>query len=253
MRTLAAGSFVNLTTPTAKLAGGFVRAAILHRRHGWGVASAYGWAMADQVTNVLGRLLFYGVVAVASVPFLDPGPLRTAILASGAAALFAIVLTAALRGWAWRLLSRPWIGERLVRMIPSRLRGKEPESLPRVILSPLLEQGGVFSAYLPDLLWAAAGFASLCIANAMVLKALGAEASLLPVATAVALAYFAGVAVGAWGGIGVTEAALIGLYVQIGIPGELAAAGALLHRAILYAVVLGLGGVVLLYESRPDG
>ena len=55
---------------------------------------------------------------------------------------------------------------------------------------------------------------------------------------AVVLAYFAGVLVGAWGGIGVTEAALTGLYVQIGLPPDQAAAGALLHRAVFYAVVL---------------
>ena len=48
-------------------------------------------------------------------------------------------------------------------------------------------------------------------------------------------------------------ALILGLYVQIGIPGELAAAGALLHRAILYAIVLGLGGAALLHESRRAG
>jgi uncharacterized membrane protein YbhN (UPF0104 family) len=254
MRLLAAGSFFNLITPTAKLAGGVVRAVLLHRRHGWGLPGAYGWAMADQATNVLGHLLLYGLLALASAPALPAGPVRMALFGSGMAALAGIGLIMALRGWAWRLLSRPRVGERLVRMIPSRLRGKDPEGSPELwlqeIFSPLLHQGSALTTFLPDLAWAALGFASLCIASAMVLKALGAEAPLLLISTAVVLAYFIGLAVGAWGGIGVTEAALTGLYVQIGIPGELAAAGALLHRAILYAIVLGLGGVALLREKR---
>jgi len=250
MRALAAGSFVNLTTPSAKLAGGLVRATILRRRHGWGMANAYGWSMADQVTNLLGHLLLYGLLALASAPALPPGPVRSALFASGCAALIGIGIIAALRGWAWRLLSRPAVEARLARMMPSRLRGTSREGWLQEIFSPLLYEGGALTTFLPDLAWAAAGFASLCIASAMVLKALGAEADLLLVSAAVVLAYFIGVAIGTWGGIGVTEAALTGLYVQIGIPAELAAAGALLHRAILYAIVLGLGGLALLGESR---
>ncbi len=86
----------------------------------------------------------------------------------------------------------------------------------------------------------------------MVLRALGVEAPLLLVAAAVVAGYFVGVAVGAWGGIGVTEAALTGLFVKLGVPPEQAAAGVLLHRAIFYAVVLIAGGLALWYEGRPS-
>ena len=47
-----------------------------------------------------------------------------------------------------------------------------------------------------------------------------------------------------------TEAALTGLYIQIGLPPDLAAAGTLLHRALFYGVVLTWGGAALLTESR---
>jgi uncharacterized membrane protein YbhN (UPF0104 family) len=84
---------------------------------------------------------------------------------------------------------------------------------------------------------------------------LGVEADPWVVSSAVVLGYFAGIAVGAWGGIGVTEAAITVLYVQAGIPPEIATAGALLHRAGLYSVVIVWGGLSLLREGRhgPSG
>jgi uncharacterized membrane protein YbhN (UPF0104 family) len=244
VHTLAAGSFVNLTTPTAKLAGGVVRAAFLNRRHGWRMSTAYGWSMADQVTNVLGHLLLYGLLAGSTIFILPPGHLRSTLAGSGLLVLAGLGTAAALRGWGWRVVSRPGVAERLSAIVPSRFRSKEEDWL-QEIFAPLLHRGGAV-VFLSDLAWAAAAFSFICLANAMALRALGVEAPLLLVSTAVALGYFAGVLVGAWGGIGVTEAALTGLYMQIGIPGELAAAGALLHRAVFYTVVLSWGGIALL-------
>jgi uncharacterized membrane protein YbhN (UPF0104 family) len=60
------------------------------------------------------------------------------------------------------------------------------------------------------------------------------------------------VVVGVWGGIGVTEAALTGLYVQFGIPGDQAAAAAILHRGVFYLVVLSWGGINLFQLGRAD-
>jgi uncharacterized membrane protein YbhN (UPF0104 family) len=249
-RMLIAGSFVNLTTPTAKLAGGFVRAALLHRRRGWDLAVAYGWAMADQITNVLGHLMLCGLLALAVglTPF--AGGARVALLGSGALVLAGIGLAAGLRGWAWNRLDR--LPARLVRLIPLRFRDDSAgEALPQRVFRPLLREGGA-ATFVADTAWAGAAFGSLGLANAMVLRALGVDAPLLLVAAAVVVGYFAGVAVGAWGGIGVTEAALTGLFVQLGVPPEQAAAGVLLHRAMFYAVVLVGGGFSLLYEGRPS-
>lgn len=153
-------------------------------------------------------------------------------------------LAAGLRGRGWSLVSRPGVAERLSAIVPSRFRAKGEDWL-REIFAPLLQRGGAL-VFLSDLAWAAAAFSFICLANAMALRALGVEAPLVLVSTVVAIGYFAGVVVGAWGGIGVTEAALTGMYMQIGIPGELAAAGALLHRAVFYAVVLSWGGIALL-------
>lgn len=255
LRALAAGSFANLTTPTAKLAGGFVRAALLHRRHGWGMATAYGWSMADQVTNVLGHILLYGLLAPVAAFGLPAGPERSVFLGSGLLVLVGLLVVAVLRGFAWRLLVRPAVAGRLARLVPEKWRGEARDGATRdaavrEILQPLLDQGSAWRTFLPDLLWAAAAFAGVCVANAMVFRALGSDAPIAQLSLVVVLGYFAGVAVGAWGGVGVTEAALAALYIQIGVPADLAAAGTLLHRALFYLVVLGGGAVALLRENR---
>jgi len=244
LRILAAGSFANLVTPTAKLAGGVVRAALLHRRFGWRMSTAYGWAMADQVTNVLGNVTLYGVLAVAVGSSALGGDLRRAFLASGLAVLTGLVAFLTLRPWMWRTVADPRVGKRLARLVPSRMRGDDDGRATadrvRRILEPLLGRGPWWRTTLPDIGGAALAFVSVCLANAMVLRALGVEAPILVVSIAVVLAYFAGVLVG-FGGLGVTEAALTALWIQLGIPPESAAAAALLHRAIFYAVVVLLG------------
>jgi uncharacterized membrane protein YbhN (UPF0104 family) len=113
------------------------------------------------------------------------------------------------------------------------------------VFRPLLRQ-----ASWVDILNSAASFAALCAANALVLRSLGVDTALWIVAVAVAIGYFAGNGLGPWGGVGITEAAMAGVYLQLGVPGEAAAAGVLLHRASYYAVGLGWGGVALLRVGR---
>jgi len=250
LRILAVGSFVNLTTPTAKVAGGIVRAVLLHRRVGWRKSTAYGWAFADQITNVLGNLFLFGSLLIGVALFAPGIDNRAYLMIPGLLAVGAIGVAARLRGVAWSWVQRPAVAQRLVSFVPARFRGASVTSISpdrlRRIFGPLLHHGGAFETFFPDVLWASAGFGSLCVANALVLRSLGVETSILLISVAVAIGYFAGVVVGVWGGIGITEAALTGLYVQFGIPADQAAAAALLHRAIFYAVVLSFGGFSLL-------
>ncbi len=254
LRLVLVGSFINLTTPTAKLAGGVVRALLLARHRRWPVLDAYGWALADQITNVLGQFLLYGVLAVGAFQALPPGSMRDSLLISGLVVVGAVLTLGALRGLAWRGSRRPEIARVLVRLVPRRFRATDSHAVVHDglgrMLHPLLRQDGMISTYLLDVLLAAVGFASLCLSNALVLRALGAEASVVVVSVAVMGAYFAGTVIGAWGGIGVTEAMLTGLFVQAGIPLELAASGALIHRGMFYGVVLAAGGPALLNEVR---
>jgi uncharacterized membrane protein YbhN (UPF0104 family) len=249
-----AGAFANLTTPTAKLAGGVVRAALLSRRRGWPVLEAYGWALADQTTNILGQWLLFGILGIAAFPSLPPGPLRTMLPIVGAIVVIGVLGFGLMRRRLWPIVERRVLGRAIARLIPARFRGDRPpeiydEWLGRV-LRPTLQHGGMASTFLPDVLLGAVGFSALCVSNAMILRALGADAPVVLVSVAVMLGYFAGTLVGAWGGIGVTEAALTGLFVQIGVPLEMAATGALLHRALFYLVGLAGGGPVLAKEVR---
>ena len=252
LRILIAGSFVNLTTPTAKLAGGLLRASFIDRRYGWGLAAAYGRALVDQATNATGTTALYGILALTVFFALPDLTGRAAFGASGALVLAAVAAFIALRPWGWRQVQRPWLRRLLERITPARFRGKAsggPANWIQPIFYPLLGEGSRLTLA-SDILLGAVGFAPICLANAMVVRALGIEANLWMVSAVVVVSYFASITVGTWGGIGVTEAAMTGLYVQFGIPVEQAMAAALLHRAGLYLIVLVWGGLSLPRETR---
>jgi uncharacterized membrane protein YbhN (UPF0104 family) len=251
MRMLMAGCFVNLTTPTAKLGGSVLRAAVLHKRHGWDMSTAAGWVLADQTTNALGSMLLFGLLALVGGVIAPVGG-GTGYVASGSLALALFVGLVAARGWAWRAAQRPRLAATMARFTPARFRVLEGDTETvgwvRPVFRPLLRQTSWI-----DIFNAAASFAALCAANALVLRALGVEAALWVVAVAVAIGYFAGNSLGPWGGIGVTEAAMAGVYLQLGVSGGAAAAGVLLHRATYYLVGLAWGGVALLRIGRRVG
>ena len=252
-----AGAFANLTTPTAKMAGGIVRAVLLSRRRGWPALEAYGWALADQATNIFGQWLLFGLLAMAAYSGLPPGPLRTGLPVVGLIVASSVIAFGLMRERLWMLVERQTIGQLIARVIPARFRkDRSPEvynAWLAQILRPTLKHGGMAPAFLPDVVMGAVGFSMLCASNVMVLRALGSDAPLILVSLAVMLGYFAGTLLGAWGGIGVTEAALTGLFVQIGIPLEMAATGALLHRAVFYLVGLVGGGPALARGMRSRG
>lgn len=246
---LLSGTFINLTTPTAKLAGGFVRAALVNRRTGWGMAPSYGWSFADQFTNVFGNLTLYGLLALAAGVTVAPGGARTGFLASGTAALVVVVVLVASRGWAWKQVQKPTVARFMSRFTPRRFRETGEATWVRPVFAPLLDVGRTWRVAPQDLGLAAASFASLCLANAVVLQSLGADAPLFKIGVAVVIGYLAGSLLGTLGGIGVTEVALIKLYGMAGVSPEIAAAGALLHRASYYAVTAAWGGASLLGEG----
>jgi uncharacterized protein (TIRG00374 family) len=251
-RFIAAGSFVNLTTPSAKLAGGVVRAMLLHKRYGWRMSVAYGWAFADQVTNLLGHTLLFGVGTLAFAFHPAAAQWSSAFAIVGSLTLLGLLAGVLIRRRAWGWIQRPALAATLGRFVPQRFAGKDgvtSEGLKR-IFGPLLDASVSWKAFVPDVLLGALAFATLPVANAMVLRSLGVDAPLMVITIVVVLGYLAGNLLGAWGGIGVTEAALAALGAQFGVPAEAAAAGALLHRAVFYSVVLSCGGGSLWAERR---
>jgi len=254
IRNIGAGAFVNLTTPTAKLGGAVVRSVFMDRRYGWGLVSAYGRTLADQLTNTIGSLLLFGLIAVATAVSFPELAERTVLGVAGSIALGLVAAVVGLRRTIWERLQRPGFRKFAERWTPARIRNwasrsKHGDGFLRV-LYPVLAEGHSLRTFLPDLLLGGAAFGTLALTNAFVLRALGVQTDLLLVATVVIVGYFGGSIVGAWGGIGVTEMMLTGLYVRAGIPPDTALAAALLHRAGFYLVVILLGGPSLWIEAR---
>jgi uncharacterized protein (TIRG00374 family) len=75
----------------------------------------------------------------------------------------------------------------------------------------------------------------------LIFSSLGSDVGLLTVAVTVALGIGAGVLTGTPGGVATTEAAMVALYVALGMERVDAAAGVLLYRGLHYVLVLLLG------------
>lgn len=251
-RYIAAGSFVNLTTPTAKIAGGFVRALLLQRHRGWNLPLAYGWALADQVTNMLGHALLFGAGLLAFSMHPAAASWKPVFATVGAVTLILLAAGYLARHPAWAWVRDPARTRALARWVPKRFVGEDgvPSDLLDRVFGPLLRDSSAPRAFVPDILLGASAFAALPVANALVLRSLGIDAPLLVITVVVVLGYLAGNLLGAWGGIGVTEAALATLGAHFGVPADAAAAGALLHRAVFYTVVLSCGGWSLWAERQ---
>jgi len=173
------------------------------------------------------------------------------LLLAGLIVLTGLIVGLALRSWTWNQIRRPALREWMARLTPSRFSqpGAERGDWVHSIFYPMLGEGPLAGTLVLYIALATVSFGSLCVGNAMVLRALGIDANIWLISAAVVLGYFAGILVG-WGGIGVTEAALTGLYVQFGIAPEVATAAALLHRASFYLVILAWGGYGLFSEGR---
>ena len=254
LRAVLSGTFVNLVTPSANLAGGVLRAVIVQRSTGWRMALAYGWSLADQVTNFLGSLALGGLLAVAIALGMPTPAGRRAVLLSGAAAVLLTVLFLLFRGRLSKRILRPALARAVARVTPARFRQASPDGASAEWLepmtTPLLRTGSAWGDAAGDIALAATSRFALCMANALVFRALGVSAPLFEVAAVLLLASFVGTMTGAVGGIGATEVALIGLYARLGIPAEAAAAATLLHRGTFYGLSFLGGSVAMVAGSR---
>lgn len=254
LRTVLAGAFVNLTTPTAKLGGGVLRTVLVHRHTGWRLSRSYGWNLADQVTNTLGNTALFGVLAWGTWMFVRPESGTGFLFVAGGTALVIPLAFLLFRQKLWRGVQNPKLERLWVKIVPARFRSRarrtDEAPWPSRVFGPLLGIGTWHRETLTDLALAAASFSMLCVANAMVLRSFDVQAPLLLLATVLIIGYFAGTTLGTMGGIGATELFLIHLYTMAGIENSVAGASALLHRASYYAVTLIFGGAALWWETR---
>jgi len=273
---LLCGSFTDLVAPTAKTAGGFLRTWLVAARSRLPAVTVYGTTLQDQVTNTLGVFLV-SFVAMAAIPFwhspavADASALtrtnRLTICGLGLAGILLLVALLIFRRSLGRFLSRrDYRGlliavHRPLRLIPPfRARYPDGDSFAEAVagksreifgpLSRLLEskRGTVKDVSLGAFLWLC-----YCTGNYFAFRACGAgpdEAPFLMVAAILSLGNMLGILSTVPGGIGVTEASLIGLHILFGVRPELAAAASLLFRLAYYLFILVTGGTSFIWASR---
>ena len=244
-RLVMSGCLVNLATPTAKLGGGVFRAWMLHRKKGLRRAHAFGWVLADQFSTAIGTLFLFGCLAFGTMVWFPEK--ETRLTSFGVGLLFFAVVAL----WLWGR-TRLWKKARdrdpspfLRKWIPGFLKRypvPPDKEWVATLLQPALAPKPVLWSFAIEIVLPMLSFLCLCWSNALVLKALGTDLSILQMFVAVSLGYALGSMLGIMGGIGVTEVFLIQIFTRFGMTPELAASGALIHRAIYYGFVLISGG-----------
>lgn len=234
---LAAAAAVNHVAPFARLLGGLLRARYLARAGQFTAAAFYGVVLFDQLSH-LGVMLSLTLLALVVGALLAHNYALAAGMAAAAAALGGVVL-------AWTGSNGETSSRFARRLARSRLAQWGPAR-------SLASQGGetmtIFARLFADrrLRWQVTGlglviYAVAVTAQTFVFYAIGASPSPLVVAVTVSLGIAAGTLAGTPGGLGAAEAAMMALYVALGVDQVTAAAAALLYRFLYYTVVLATG------------
>jgi uncharacterized membrane protein YbhN (UPF0104 family) len=234
---LAAAASVNLMAPFAKVLGGLLRARYVARDGKRTVGVFLGVVLFDQWAHflVMSALTLGAIVAGLTVGH--------RYWLAAALGVGSVVLGGALHWWAQRQVRDPRVLARS--FADSRWASWGP-------FRPLRQHGRetlqTFTRLLADapLRWQATGlglmvFLAAAGAQAAAFWALGSPAPFLVVCVTVALSSAVATLAATPGGVGVTEASMIALFVWLGVDRVTAAAAALLYRAIYYFAVLATG------------
>jgi len=240
---LMASAALNLITPSARLIGGLMRARYFARYLLLPFGVIYGVVLYDQVAHhaVMSTCTWIAVIVAAPL-FGHPG-----FGVAAAVALLAVVTVVVF----WTRRSGNLLENPLVRFLA---RGAEKtESRMQRLYSHGHEAVGVFVRLLgcgrlhgKAAVLGLGFFVSNLISQWCVFRALGIEVPALVIFAGVALGNAAGMMTGTPGGLGTTEAAMVGSFVAMGMNREDALAGTLLYRGLHYASILGLGLPALL-------
>ncbi len=239
-----AAVLVNHLTPTARVFGGVLRARFVSQQLGRPFAQIYATVLVDQISHqlVLGAVTWLCLIAVAAWLGFE----GLAIGLGLGLVLVALGLTI------WRQAARSDDARPIATLI-----GLKAERMGKR-LGPLFAGGRElfrilrqsFSNVPLQVRMAATGiviFALNVAAQWLVFESLGTPVRPLAVLSTIALGLAAGLLTGTPGGVATTEAAMIGLYVSLGVDSVDATAGVLLYRGIHYLLVLVLGLPSLVY------
>lgn len=235
---LMASAALNLITPSARLIGGLMRARYFARYLSLPFGVLYGVVLYDQVAHHAVMTTCTWIAVIVAAPLFGH-PWLGIVAAVALAAVVAVVVV-------WTRRSSNVMENPLVRFLA---RGAEKtESRMQRFYSHGHEAVEVFVRLLGHgRLHAKAAVLGLgffvlnLVSQWCVFRALGIEAPALVIFAAVALGNAAGMLTGTPGGLGTTEAAMVGAFVAMGMNREDALAGTLLYRGLHYASILGIG------------
>jgi uncharacterized protein (TIRG00374 family) len=239
-----AAVLVNHLTPTARLFGGVLRARCVSQQLGRPFSQIYATVLVDQISHqvVLGAVTWLSLIAVTE----RFGFERLAIGLGLALVLVVVALVI------WRQRARSENVRPLATLLGLKAERKGKRLGPLFAggrqLFRILRQS--FSDVPLQLRMAATGaliFALNVAAQWLIFESLGTPVRLVAVITAIALGLMAGLLAGTPGGVATTEAAMIGLYVSLGVDNIEATAGVILYRGFHYLLVLTLGLPSLVY------
>lgn len=240
---LMASAALNLITPSARLIGGLMRARYFARYLSRPFGLIYGVVLYDQVAHHTVMTTCTWIAVVVAAPLFGHPWLGVAAGAALLAVLAVVVV--------WTRRSRSPMENPLVRFLA---RGAErAEGRTQKLYAHGHEAVGIFVRLLGEgRLHANAAVLGLgffllnLLSQWLVFRALGIEVPALVIFAGVALGNAAGMLTGTPGGLGTTEAAMVGSFVAMGMNREDALAGTLLYRGLHYASILGIGLPALL-------
>lgn len=246
---LMASAALNLITPSARLIGGLMRARYFARALKRSFGMTYGVVLYDQVAHHAVMITCTWIAVIVGAPLFGQPWLGVA----AAVALAVVVLGL----WIWMRRS----GERGENPLVALLarRAAKAEGRTQRFYAHGHEAVGVFVRLLgtwrlhgPSAVFGLGFFLLNILSQWFVFRALAVDVDPLVIFAGVALGNAAGMLTGTPGGLGTTEAAMVGSFVMMGMGQVDATAGTLLYRALHYASILAIGLPALLFlELRP--
>jgi len=244
------GNFVNLTTPSGRLAGEPVRASAIARRYKAGFSDAFATTMVDKMGLTVAMIVMLVPVLIYSYMNYDMPPL----LKYFAFVFFLFWIIVGLTSF-WILKTmKKWNPKKMVNLayvITKFFKGTSPfdrQSITQKLSEGIQSFRGSFKDLLKDpfsmtadIILGISMYLLRYTAAYLFFVALGYPVSFLVVAVVVHIAFIIGLISQLPGGAGASEGSMFALYSAMGVDSDVAFSVAILTQMNSYFVELGLG------------
>jgi len=258
---LMAGSFVNTTTPGARVGGEPLRAYYLSRHYGLEKSKFFATTISDKAVNTL----VFGILSMFSMLFVILFVKVDVKIRIALEAVLLILILLIVSGIILRqkvgfkreyvmAISKKIYYFSLFKALRKRFatyKGFERYIIKKInnminVLKKTLKQKRVLAK---DIALAFARWIFIYLGTYFLFKAFGYDISFTAIIIVVTLSIFIGSFMAVPGGMGFIETIMISLYLSFGIGSGVAATVAVIDRAIFYFYSLLVGGICLLYLS----